>query len=96
MENFEIWSSEVWWEKQDQKLTLTSYVVKSKSNGKKNIIVLSSMPPLLGTESEGDRKKPAIVKFYDFRFWFKYLFLAQSPLMYLFDMKLLKDHHHCQ
>ena len=92
MENFEIWSSEVWHlvektgsETDFDKLCCQIQIKRQKEH---HCSFLSSMPPLLGTESEGDRKKPAIVKFYDFRFWFKYLFLAQSPLMYLFDMKL--------
>ena len=44
----EVNTTEVWWKKEKGKITLTSYVVSSKSKGKKNVVVLSSMPPLLG------------------------------------------------
>ena len=59
-------SYKVFWEKYQGKLTLHSYVVNTKSKGKKNILVLSSMPPLLGTTKDDGKSKPAIIKFYDF------------------------------
>ena len=66
MEGREPKSSIVYWEKNHQKLTLTTYVVNTKSSGKKNIIVLSFMPPLLGLTKDDDKSKPAIIKLYDF------------------------------
>ena len=59
-------STQVWWEKDTQKITLTSYCVKTKSKGLKNIVVLSTMPPLLGVTKDDGKVKPAIIKFYDF------------------------------
>jgi hypothetical protein len=44
-ENF---STEMWWEKEYQHMVLTSYVVETKSKGKKNVLVLSTLPPHLG------------------------------------------------
>lgn len=66
LDNREEFSTEVWWEKEG-KITFTSYVVKTKSKGKKNIVVLSTMEPLLGVTKDDDKFKPAIIKFYDFR-----------------------------
>lgn len=59
-------SYEVMWESTKKKLSLHSYVVNTKSSGKKNVMVLSSVPPLLGTTKDDGKKKPAIMKFYDF------------------------------
>ena len=47
------------------KTTLHSYVVRTKSKGLKNVLALSSMPPILGTTRD-DKRKPAILKIYDF------------------------------
>ena len=47
-------------------ISLTSYVVNTKSKGKKNILVLSTMPPLLGVTKDDGKDKPAIIKLYDF------------------------------
>ena len=58
-------STEVYWEKSTQKYSLTSYVVKTKSKGKKNIIILSSFPSVQGVTKD-EKKKPQIFKFYDF------------------------------
>lgn len=66
LEGREANSSVVFWEKTTQKLTLTSYVVSTKSKGMKNIIVLASKPPLLGQTKDDGKMKPAIIKFYDF------------------------------
>ena len=48
------------------KISLHSYVVNSKSSGKKNVLALSSMPVILGTTKDDGKQKPAILKFYDF------------------------------
>ena len=66
MEGRESNSSIVYWEKKEQKLTLTTYVVSTKSKGLKNIIVLASTPPLLGQTKDDGKCKPGIIKFYDF------------------------------
>ena len=43
-----------------------SYVVNTKSSGKKNILALSSLPPILEITKDDGKCKPAILKFYDF------------------------------
>ena len=47
------------------KTTLHLYVVRTKSKGLKNVLALSTMPPILGTTKD-EKCKPAILKFYDF------------------------------
>ena len=59
-------SYSVLWEKTEEKLSLHSYVVKPKSSKKKNVLMLSSFPPLLGTTKDDNHSKPAIMKLYDF------------------------------
>ena len=54
------------WEQQEKKLNLHSYLVKTKSCGMSNVLVLSTMQPLLGTVKEGRQPKPALYKLYDF------------------------------
>ena len=61
----EPFSTQIWWEKSKQKISLTSYVVPSKSKGRKNVIVLSSQEPYLGVIKD-EKAKPQIIKFYDF------------------------------
>ena len=56
----------VLWEKSDHKMSQHSYAVKTKSKGSKNVLVLSTMPPILGTTKDDGKSKPAIIKFYDF------------------------------
>ena len=56
-------SYELYW-RDDGKCNLSSYVVKT-SKGKRNVMVLSTVEPLLGVTKE-EKKKPAIMKFYDF------------------------------
>ena len=60
----EILSTETYWE-QDGDLSLSSYVVRA-SSGKKNILMLTTMRPLLGVTSDDGKKKPALYKLYDF------------------------------
>ena len=47
-------------------LYLTSYAVRTKSKGKKNVLVLSTMRPLPGATRDDGYHKPAIIKLYDF------------------------------
>ena len=61
----EVESMVVIWEKEQHKISLTSYVTKTAS-GKKNVIVLSSQPVFPGVTKDGGKKKPQIIKFYDF------------------------------
>ena len=59
-------SYKVFWEKKDCKMSLHSYVVRTKSKGMKNVLVLSTVPPILGTTIDDGKDKPAMIKFYDF------------------------------
>ena len=59
-------SYKCFWENKNEKLVLHSYAVKTKSTGLRNVLLLSSMPPLLGTTKDDGKKKPAIYKLYDF------------------------------
>ena len=47
-------------------LCLLSYTVKTKSSGKKNVLLLSTMRPLNGITRDDDKQKPGVYKFYDF------------------------------
>ena len=49
-----------------KKLVLHSYVVKSKSSGLRNVLMLSSVEPLLGVTKDENKFKPAIYKLCDF------------------------------
>lgn len=56
----------VLWETTQEKLSLHSYVVKSKRSGEKNILVLSTLISLLAMTNKDSNRKPAIFKLYDF------------------------------
>ena len=45
---------------------VSSYVVNIKSSGKRNVLVLSTLNPILGLTKDDGKCKPAIIKFYDF------------------------------
>ena len=64
-EGREFQSSETFWEKSKGDLSLTSYISKT-SKGKKNVLVLTSTRPLQGVTKDDGKKKPAIIKLYDF------------------------------
>lgn len=61
----ELLSTHTFWERTKGDLSITSYVVKT-STGKKNVLLLSSCRPLMGTTKDDNKKKPAILKLYDF------------------------------
>ena len=44
---------------------ISSYVVKS-SKGKKNVLLLSTLGPILGVNKDDEKQKPALYKLYDF------------------------------
>ena len=46
-------------------ISLHSYVVNTKSKGKKNVLLMASQPPLLGVTKD-EKKKPGIYKYYDY------------------------------
>ena len=58
--------STIHWEKEDGDICLCTYTTKSKSKGKKNVLVLSTMRPLMGITRDDGKLKPALIKFYDF------------------------------
>ena len=50
----------------DNHIVMSSYVVKTKSSGKKNVLLLSATRPLSGITKDDGKKKPALYKLYDF------------------------------
>ena len=54
------------WKQEEGNLVLCSYTTKSKSKGKKSVLVLSTMLSLMGITRDGEKLKPAFIKFYDF------------------------------
>lgn len=56
-------SYRVLWESSSKKMSLHSYVVSTKSKGKKNVLALATVPPLLGSTILDEKNKPAILKF---------------------------------
>ncbi|XP_020896597.1 piggyBac transposable element-derived protein 3 [Exaiptasia diaphana] len=66
VEEREEFSYNVLWEVPDKKLVLHSYVVKNKSSGPRNVLMLSTVQPLLGVTKDDKKFKPAIFKLYDF------------------------------
>ena len=58
-------SYEVFWD-ESGKLVLNSYIVNTKSSGKRNVLLLSTMHPILGTAKDNLRLKPAIYKLYEY------------------------------
>ncbi|CAH1252394.1 PGBD4 [Branchiostoma lanceolatum] len=65
-EGREEFSDQVVWEKSEKRMSLHSYVVKKKDTGLRNVLMLSTMPPLLGVTKDDKNSKPAIYKLYDF------------------------------
>ena len=52
-------------ESEKGRLVLHSYVIKTKSTGLRNVLLLSTGQPILGV-SKNPKKKPAIYKLYDY------------------------------
>ena len=57
-------SSEIYWDG-NSPLSISSYVAKT-SKGKKNVILLSTTPPILGITKDDGKSKLGIYKVYDF------------------------------
>ena len=55
---------EIYWDKSGN-MNISSYVVKTSSE-KRNILMLSTLRPLLGTTKDDGKKKTALYKLYDF------------------------------
>ena len=60
----EIDSYNIYWDASGN-MNISSYVVKT-SSGKRNILMLSTLRPLLFTTKDDGKKKPALYKLYDF------------------------------
>ena len=58
--------TKTYWEKEKGNMTMTSYVVNTKSSGKRNVLMLATTDPILGITKDDGKSKPAIIKFYDF------------------------------
>ena len=56
----------IFWDESDPKLNLHSYVVSTKSSGKRNVLMLFTMKPILGAAKEDPNQNPAVYKFYAF------------------------------
>ena len=61
-------STIVYFEKESGKITLTSYMVPTKSKGKKCVLLLSNYPDLaaLGVTKDDGKKKSSLFKLYDY------------------------------
>ena len=62
--NRELLSSEIYWD-ENSPLSISSYVVKT-SKDKKNVILLSTAPLILGITKDDGKSKLGIYKVYDF------------------------------
>ena len=61
----EILSTEFYWSDVDN-IVLGSYVVSCSTKKKKNVLMLTTLRPILGTTSDDGKNKPALYKLYDF------------------------------
>ena len=66
MDGREFQTTEVYWEKKKGTMTMTSYVVNTKSSGKRNMLVIPTANPILGAMKDDGKSKPAIIKFLDY------------------------------
>lgn len=66
LDNQEYLSTNVYWEKGDGNISVTSYIVNTKYAGKRNILVLSTMSPIVVVIKYNDKKKLSIIKLYEF------------------------------
>ena len=67
--NKESFHNEIYWLREENEtgpMSLSSYTVITKSKGKKNVLMLSTMDIPLGTTKDDDKKKMALYKLYDF------------------------------
>ena len=61
-------STIVWYDQARANVTLSSYCVSTKSQGKKCVLLLSNIPdlPSLGVTKDDNKKKTALFKYYDY------------------------------
>ena len=58
-------SYKVVWQNENKNITLHSYVVNTKSSGTKNVLLVTTMKPILGVTKDG-KHNPAAYKLYDY------------------------------
>ena len=63
--NRDVGSYEIFWNEPEKRINLNSYVVNTKSSGKRNVLMLSTIHPILGI-SKDVKPKPALYKLYDY------------------------------
>ena len=51
----------MYWDKDNTTLNVTSYAVNAKSSGKRKVLVLSTLNPILGLTKDDGKSKPAII-----------------------------------
>ena len=59
-------SYKVYWDSSNEVMNLHSYAVVNKSKGSKNVLLLSTMEPLIGTAKDDKNKLPAVIALYNF------------------------------
>ena len=59
-------SYEILWNADDVRMTLHSYVVKTKSTGLRNLLLLSTLEPIIAVTQDDSKQKSQIYKVYDF------------------------------
>ena len=64
--NRENHSYEVYWDASNRVINLHSYVCVTKSKGSKNVLLLSTVEPILGTTKGCKDKRPAAIELYNF------------------------------
>ena len=62
-------SYQILWNADDVRMTLHSYVVKTKSTGLRRVLLLSTLEPIIAVTQDDGKQKPQIYKvFIDFYF----------------------------
>ena len=59
-------STLIYWENDKGTVKTTSYVVNTKSSGKRNVLVLATTNPILRVTKDDWKSEPAIIKFYNY------------------------------
>ena len=59
-------SYEILWNADDVRMTLHSYVVKTKLTGLRNVLLLSTLEPIITVTQDDGKQKQQIYKVYDF------------------------------
>ena len=59
-------SYEILWNADDVRMTLHSYVAKTKSTGLRNVLLLSTLEPIIAVTKDDGKQKLQVYKMYDF------------------------------